>query len=333
MEIHIKEGIFNPDIKSVHSGKGESKVPQTNALKPTSHLIAVSKDWKPSGLKNLGNTCYLNSIVQCLLGCEVHSKFLRLSKNANSDLVVMSFLKLLECKIEIVEFRDILCTSESFFDSTGQQDAHEALILLLEVLHRSTFSSRIQELGLSQLSQDSSQLSTSAVRNTFQGSFRIVTQCSFCLKSKPSFENFQEIEIGLKGDVSRSLSESLLDTITKHCPQCNCDTSHSVTKAIWQQPKITILRIQRFKQMTTGRIHKNTEKLCLKETFSISGFKASLIGSVSHIGPSTTSGHYISHVKVVDDWYCCSDENIKVTKFSTFSDSKECYLLFYIMTA
>ena len=85
--------------------------------------------------------------------------------------------------------------------------------------------------------------------------------------------------------------------------------------------------------MTTGRIHKNTEKLCLKETFSISGFKASLIGSVSHIGPSTTSGHYISHVKVVDDWYSCSDENITVTRFSTFSDSKECYLLFYIMTA
>ena len=156
-------------------------------------------------------------------------------------MIVRSFFKLLEGKIEIAELREILCTSESFFDSTGQQDAHEALILLLEVLHRSTFSSSLEEIGLSQLSQDSSQLTTSAVKKTFQGIFQVVTRCSICLRSKTCNEYFQEIEIGLKGDLSRSLSESLTDKVTKHCDHCNCDTGHSVTKEIWQQPKITIL--------------------------------------------------------------------------------------------
>ena len=160
----------------------------------------------------------------------------------------------------------------------------------------------------------------------------MVTQCSICLRSKTFFENFQEIEIGLKGDLSRSLSESLSDRITKCCDYCNCDTGHSVTRSIWQQPKITILRVDRFRQLTSGRIHKNSEKLLLKETLSIPGFKASLIGTISHIGPSTTSGHYISYVKVANEWYRCDDNTVTVAEFSAFHDSGECYLLFCFMT-
>ena len=77
--------------------------------------------------------------------------------NVNSYvfLKINSILQLLEEKNEISQVREILCTAEPFFDSTEQQDAHEALVLLLEVLHRSTLTSRAQELGLSQImSQD-----------------------------------------------------------------------------------------------------------------------------------------------------------------------------------
>ena len=83
--------------------------------------------------------------------------------------------------------------------------------------------------------------------------------------------------------------------------------------------------------MSTGRIHKNSNKLILKETFSVPNFKASLIGSVLHIGPSTTSGHYISYVKVTDNWYCCNDTSVTLAEFSDFSNSKECYLLFCVL--
>ena len=81
-----------------------------------------------------------------------------------------------------------------------------------------------------------------------------------------------------------------------------------------------------------GRIHKNSERLHLKENISLPGFEASLIGSISHIGSSTTSGHYISYVKALDDWYHCDDRNVTVTEFSTFCDSKECNLLFLVLT-
>ena len=85
--------------------------------------------------------------------------------------------------------------------------------------------------------------------------------------------------------------------------------------------------------MSSGRIHKDSERLLLKETLSIPGFKASLIGSVSHVGPSTTSGHYISYVKVANEWYSCDDRSITVSGFSEFGDSRECYLLFYLLTS
>ena len=51
---------------------------------------------------------------------------------------------------------------------------------------------------------------------------------------------------------------------------------------------------------------------------------------MSHIGSSTSLGHYISHVKVIDDWYCCNDSLVTAAEFSDFSDSKECYLLFFV---
>ena len=225
-----------------------------------------------------------------------------------------------------------MCTADPFFDSTEQQDAHEALVLLLEVLHQSTLTSRAQELGLSQImSQDSSQLTTSAIRNTFQGSFRIVSQCPVCISPRTTSENFQEIDIGLKCDLTKSIVGSLSGTISKYCSQCYCNTDHAVSKSVWQQPKITIIRVNRFRQLTSGRTHKNSEKLILQETFAFQNFKARIIGIVSHIGSSTSSGHYISHVKVIDDWYCCNDSLVTAAEFSDFSDSKECYLLFCLL--
>ena len=154
----------------------------------------------------------------------------------------------------------------------------------------------------------------------------------YLLTSKTTFESFQEIDIRLRGDVGTSILDSLADNVTKGCLHCNCDTSHSVIKNIWQQPKISIIRVQRFRQMSTGRIHKDSDKLTLKETFSIPNFKASLIGSVSHVGSSTTSGHYISYVKVEDGWYSCSDNSITKTNFCNISDSRDCYLLFCLLT-
>ena len=71
-------------------------------------------------------------------------------------------------------------------------------------------------------------------------------------------------------------------------------------------------------------------KINLNEEISSPDFKAKLIGVVSHHGSTTNSGHYIAHVKSEISWFCCNDGVVSTTEFANFSNSKECYLLFYL---
>ncbi len=83
---------------------------------------------------------------------------------------------------DIVEFHKDLVTGEDFFDCLGiQQDAHEALLKFLDVLHLRTLQDQREELGLSQSLTQSSQMITSAVKSTFHGSYSVSAECSVCL--------------------------------------------------------------------------------------------------------------------------------------------------------
>ena len=81
--------------------------------------------------------------------------------------------------------------------------------------------------------------------------------------------------------------------------------------------------------MSSGRISKNHNKVCVSELLSFDGYKGKLIGVISHIGSFLSSGHYVSYVRIDSTWYRCSDEQITEPAFSEFCDSGESYILFY----
>ncbi len=327
--VHIKEGIFNIFKSSAVSGFSQQKS-STNVIQNS--LPASSTSWIPTGLRNLGNSCYLNAILQCIFKCETVTKFLRWSKNARSDMLIQSMFGIMEDNKEIAEFHDILITTEVFFDQLGvQQDAHEALLYLLNILHLRTKVDQREELGLSQELSQSSQMVTSAVTSTFHGSFKVSSECSQCQKRSTCIETFQEISIECAREVGSGMKNSLVENVQKLCQSCSRNVSHCITKTIWQQPRITIVRINRFKQTSRGRVTKNHSPVCAGEHLHFDGFKANLIGIVSHKGSSSSSGHYVSYVSIDSEWYRCSDEQIARARFSEFSDSIESYILFYQM--
>ena len=204
-----------------------------------------------------------------------------------------------------------------------QQDAHEALIKILHVLHNTTIS-HSDSLNLSQSSQPSS-----AVNKTFHGYFKITFTCPSCNRNSVNVEPFQDIVVDPVVNISRSLVASFKETITKYCINCNCDTEHAMCRDIWAQPDIMVIRVNRFKQTSRGRICKNNSVLSSSETLTLDTGRVGLIGVIFHHGSTTASGHYTSVVKVNNVWYRCNDNSVEVVEFTDICDSKESYILFY----
>ena len=98
---------------------------------------------RPSGLQNIGNTCYLNSSIQCLK----HTKLLTFAlEKLNIDLlgsvkITSEFKKLIknlkneESSISTSKFKKAIDVSTDQFPLNNQCDAHEFLMFLINKLY------------------------------------------------------------------------------------------------------------------------------------------------------------------------------------------------------
>lgn len=120
--------------------------------KPSRLLITSSRILNATGLVNLGNTCYMNSIIQCLNNTPLFSKFFALGsylKLVNRDnpegshgevsRVFGNLLRNLSSgtfsRVRPYEFFNIFSNIYTLFQGNDQQDAHEFLRILLDSLH------------------------------------------------------------------------------------------------------------------------------------------------------------------------------------------------------
>ena len=178
------------------------------------------------GLKNLGNTCYMNSAIQCLSNCELLTKYFLSgyfkkninlnSKYGSSGQIANSYNELLlklwkgtKKYINPSEFRKIFITYVKQFQELSQHDAHEMLIFLLEKLHEDLNRNsekkyiELNEKGDNETDIEASnrwweahlQRDNSFIMDLFSGQYKSTVRCPYCDKISITYDQFSCLEL------------------------------------------------------------------------------------------------------------------------------------------
>ncbi|CAL5056221.1 unnamed protein product [Urochloa decumbens] len=303
-----------------------------------------------AGLYNLGNTCYLNSVLQCLTYTEPFVAYLQSSKHASSCRAsgfcalcalqnhVTSALRSTGKIISPMLFvKNLRCISRSFHNSR-QEDAHELMVSLLESMHKCCLPSGIP-------SESPSAYEKSLVHRIFGGRLRSQVRCTSCSHCSNKFDPFLDIslEIGNAATLLKALHnftrEELLDGGEKHynCQQCKQKVAAKKRFLIDKAPSVLTIHLKRFSPFNP--LQKIDKKVDFPTTLNLKPFvsdsegtdlKYSLYGVLVHAGWNTQSGHYYCFVRTSSGlWHNLDDNKVRQVREADVLRQKA-YMLFYV---
>ena len=284
------------------------------------------------GLTNLGNTCYMNSVLQCFSKMTVLTNTLLHSSDGNP--ILKAYVDLLlglsnpgnVSALTPVEFLKCFTSEKASFKNNNQHDAQEFLQALQEELHEGAKLSNLENKNV--------------VRETFEGKLKASVSCFKCKKVKSSLEPFSELSLGFPDKPNSVMSlENLLDHYLQpemlrkdnkyQCRVCKTKTKAVKFLKVDETSPILCLHLKRF--------NNQGKKISKKVTFPVSGLEVgnstySLISVICHHGTSIRHGHYsaycLSQSKETQTWYHYDDDN--VTKVSVDQvQGVQPYILFY----
>ena len=301
-----------------------------------------------SGIVNLGNTCYINSAIQCLSHTlELTDFFLKnewkskVNKKYEYNSFANQWYRLLNglweenCTISPNSlFRLMIKISKekkmSFgFSSYKQNDIQEFIIFVLDILHES--------LGYS-IENPQNNLETfyknkySKIIDLFYGEIEtiILDKSDKKLSSNIQPSCFFMLPIPNKSDITLKdcidlyLEEELLDDDNKWYNDKTEEYIVAKKKIIIKtNPKILIICFNRF----TNNGNKINNEIKVLESLLFNKKRYNLYGICNHMG-SSSGGHYIAQCKNNNEWYRFNDGLVtKVSKLNLSSAS--IYCLFY----
>eukprot|EP01025_Chloroclados_australasicus_P008485 TRINITY_DN1301_c2_g1_i1.p1 TRINITY_DN1301_c2_g1~~TRINITY_DN1301_c2_g1_i1.p1 ORF type:complete len:995 (-),score=153.32 TRINITY_DN1301_c2_g1_i1:1271-4255(-) len=321
-----------------------------------------------AGYGNLGNTCYMNSVLQVLVHTPPLAE-LYLSGNSppsnpkhnpppncpntnNVDKRLHAVLRhSFNCQQRRLDPRPIVAALgiiNRFFRPGRQQDAHEFLVGILDRIHENYTGTYVNP----KLPQHRNKLKNSTdldsyIMRIFGGKLRSKVQCMDISYQSACPEVFTTIglEIHKCQDIETALRyffrEELLDGANKYkCPLNNQFVRATKKYDIIQPPNVLILHLKRFSFGHTGRkidhhVQYNnfvnlSRHICQQSMLQQYNHDYQLYGVVVHLGHSLHGGHYIAYVRAGNGrWFRMDDENVcAVSEGEVFR--QRAYILFYI---
>lgn len=320
----------------------------------------------PLGLRNLGNTCYLNSVLQCLTYTPPLANFcLRYLHSSVCDFGAGKDKKG-ECPFCILEKRIARSlSSESVSDapvkinsclriyaehfrSGRQEDAHEFLRYVIDACHNTCL--RLKKLQQQQRGRngianggDIGVAGETVVKEIFGGALQSQVKCLSCGAESNKVDEIMDISLDIlhSGSLREALQKffqpEVLDGNNKYkCDNCKELVAARKQMSILEAPNVLVIQLKRFEGMFGTKIDKPIafDEILVLSSYMCKGSKDqqpeyNLFGTIVHSGFSPDSGHYYAYIKdAIGRWYCCNDSYVSVSNLKDVL-SEKVYILFF----
>ncbi|KAF6138866.1 hypothetical protein GIB67_018597 [Kingdonia uniflora] len=320
---------------------------------------------RPSGLTNCGNSCYANTVLQCLaftrpltayllqglhskacskkdwcFTCEFEGLILK-AKEGISPLSPMRILSHLQ-------------SIGSHLGNGRQEDAHEFLRAENKDLKKTVLdvdryaidtmqSVCLREAGVN--AKDPWAEETTLVGLIFGGYIRSKIKCMKCKGKSERHERMMDLTVEIQGDIGtleealgRFTATEILDGDNKYeCSRCNSYERAKKKLTVVEAPNILTIALKRFQSGKFGKLNKPVqfpEFLNLAPYMSGSNDKSpiyKLYAVVVHLDVMNAafSGHYVCYVRNIEGkWFKIDDSKVKPVELERVL-SKGAYMLLY----
>jgi len=208
-----------------------------------------------------------------------------------------------------------------------QEDAHEFLRSLL-----STLAMNGQNRQLSSL---------------FDGLLESAVICQLCGNQSLTRDRYMDLSLDINDPDTSTLedalyqftkAESLEDDNAVFCVKCNVKQPVTKCLRLATAPSILVCHLKRFAVNRFGQPLRLNKKISFPRRLEISEYMSQLnkatpppydlVGILVHQGQTCDSGHYLSYVKRLGQWYKCNDNVVTQVDEETALD-QQAYILIY----
>uniref|UniRef100_A0A3P9A2A4 ubiquitinyl hydrolase 1 n=1 Tax=Esox lucius TaxID=8010 RepID=A0A3P9A2A4_ESOLU len=296
-----------------------------------------------AGLHNLGNTCFLNSTVQCLTYTPPLANYLLSKEHSRSGFCMICIMQnhIIQAfantgnAIKPVSFIRDLKKIARHFRFGSQEDAHEFLRYTIDAMQKACLN------GYPKL--DRTTQATTLVHQIFGGFLRSRVKCSICKSVSDTYDPYLDIAVEIRqaANIVRALElfvkpDMLSGENAYMCAKCKKKVPATKRFTVHRTSNVLTLSLKRFANFSGGKITKDVgypEFLNIRPYMSQSTGDPVMYGLYAvlvHSGYSCHAGHYYCYVKASNgQWYQMNDSMVHSSNIKVVLN-QQAYVLFYL---